>query len=67
MPTQRRLLKEGGQRCILFRDGHFVEQPMDTIVAGPANVDALGQGAFIEGSLEVTTSVQLFRNEVMES
>jgi len=51
----------------VFRNGHFIEQSMDAIVTGPANIDALGQEAFIEGSLEVPPSVQLFRNEVMES
>jgi hypothetical protein len=51
----------------VFCNGHFIEQSMDAVVTGPANIDALGQEMFIEGSLEVPPPVQLFRNEVMES
>ena len=40
---------------------------MDAVVTGPANIDALGQEMFIEGSLEVRPAVQFFGNEVMES
>ena len=51
----------------MFRYGHFIEQSMDAVVTGPANINALGQEVFIKDSLEVPPPVQFFRNEVMES